>query len=54
MKTIGWTLLIVVFILLAMILVTIASQADLLQTRVQQGIGSSADTGTYFPEPYGE
>ena len=54
MKTVGWTLLIVVFIVLAMLLVTIVSQADLLQTRVNQGIGSSTDQENFFPEPYGE
>lgn len=42
MKTFGWTLLVIAFIIMAMILVTIASQVGLLQTRVQQGIGSPA------------
>ena len=43
MKTVGWSLLIIGFLVLAMILVTILSQTNLLQTRIQHGIGSQVD-----------
>lgn len=40
MKTIGWTLMIIGFLIMAMLLLTIFSQTDLLQTRARQGIGT--------------
>lgn len=49
MKTFGWTLLVIVFIIMAMILATIVSQTDLLQTRVNQGIGSPVDREMLVP-----
>jgi len=43
MKTVGWSVLIIFFLVLAMLLVTILSQTTLLQTRARQGIGSQVD-----------
>lgn len=49
MKTVGWTVLVVVFIIMAMIILTIASQTDLLQSRAKQGIGSPAEHELLVP-----
>jgi len=50
MKAVGWTILVVVAVLVAIIALTVIQQFDLLQVRVHQGIGTSTQADKFVPE----
>lgn len=44
MKTVGWIISIIILLIVAMIVTTVLLQFDLLQARINKGIGSTSDT----------
>lgn len=44
MKAVGWIISIIILLIVAMIVITVFSQFDLLQARINKGIGSTSDS----------